>query len=58
MPVVRQDRQFTKADANAWKHLLPFGNFIGSDIPFQAMTKDLPKSNKDADPDKIEWIWQ
>jgi len=57
-PLLRGDKQFTQSDAQAWKQVLPFGNFIGSDIPFHALTDGLPKNNKDPDPDHINMIWE
>lgn len=57
-PLVRGDKQFTQSDAAAWRHLLPFQNFIGMDIPFNALTKNLPKKSKDPNPNHTDWVWQ
>lgn len=57
-PLIRGDKQFTQSDAEAWKQIMPFGNFIGADIPFHALTDGLPKNNKDPDPSHINMIWE
>lgn len=57
-PLLRGDKQFTQSDAAAWRHLLPFQNFIGMDILFNALTKDLPKKSKDPNPNHTDWMWQ
>jgi len=57
-PLLRGDKQFTQSDAAAWRHLMPFQNFIGMDIPFNALTKDLPKKSKDPNPNHTDWAWQ
>lgn len=54
-PLVRGDKQFTRSDAAAWRHLMPFQNFIGMDIPLNAMTKNLPKRSTDPNPNEVDW---
>lgn len=55
---LRGDREFDKEDARAIRRLLPWQNVLGVDAMFEAMTRDLPEKDEDADPDRIDWFLQ
>jgi hypothetical protein len=54
--LIRGDRQLNQNTTRAARRLIPFENVLGADIPYTALTADLPKGNDDPDPDAIDWF--
>jgi hypothetical protein len=54
--ILRGDEVLDKKDAQAWRKLAPFQNVLGVDIPYTALTADLPDADEDPDPDRIDWF--
>jgi hypothetical protein len=55
--LIRGDRQYDKKDAAAFRRITPFGNVIGMDLPYAALTSGLPESDQDPDPSHLDWLF-
>ncbi|HEY9439766.1 MAG TPA: hypothetical protein VIS29_14190, partial [Streptomyces sp.] len=54
--LIRGDRELTQTTTRAARRLIPFENVLGMDIPYTALTADLPQQQEDPDPDTVDWF--